>query len=215
MSTEGFVVACKQNTLFVLLGLPFLVLGTESTAQSLFFPSLLVSMTLLLCTTTSVNTALMVCVEAELQEFAMAFAIVIIHLLGDVPSNVVMGAVREAAGGKQDPRAWRWSFYSAEISLLPTVILWGAAAIVGRRIAAARLPVAKLEIYEDLLGLSRTPTVSDASLEPRGAAHCNAEEVDSSVSFSEDPEAHESYNSRSYITKLQDIEAKTKRYETN
>ena len=59
----------------------------------------------------------------------MAMCTVLIHLFGDVPSNVVMGATREAFGGKEDPRAWRMMFYSGNSSclasdpLLPAFIL--------------------------------------------------------------------------------------------
>eukprot|EP00656_Telonema_subtile_P000669 TRINITY_DN10315_c0_g1_i2.p1 TRINITY_DN10315_c0_g1~~TRINITY_DN10315_c0_g1_i2.p1 ORF type:complete len:316 (+),score=84.24 TRINITY_DN10315_c0_g1_i2:196-1143(+) len=147
----GYLQAAKLNYLFVLLAIPPLVLATELTSPVSFYFTLLVAMTLLLCTTTIANSGLMWCAEPGMQEFAMAMSTVIIHLFGDVPSNVVMGAVRDATGGRTDPRAWRWMFYSAEVALIPCAVLWIIAAVVGQRCIDQREPVGKLEIFEDLL----------------------------------------------------------------
>merc|ERR1711988_1878522 len=98
------------------------------------------------------------CVEVELQEFAMACCSVMVHLFGDVPSNVVMGAVRKATREDSDPRAWRWMFYSGELGIVPGIGFLGAAVVAGN-IATRRkaLLVDKFEIGNDLLSSAESP----------------------------------------------------------
>ena len=81
----------------------------------------------------------------------MAMCTVCVHLFGDVPSNVVMGAVRKAVGGEDDPRAWRMMFFSGEVGLVPCVLLWMMSVCFGARAIALRGPdVARLRIFESL-----------------------------------------------------------------
>jgi len=148
---EGYLTGSKLNVLFIILAIPPLVAATEVTQVDLFYGMLMIAMTLLLCTTTVSNSALMWCVEEDLQEFAMAMCTVLIHLFGDVPSNVVMGATRSAFGGKEDPRAWRMMFYAGEVGLIPCILLWTLAICFGARAIAKRGPdVARLRIFDDL-----------------------------------------------------------------
>eukprot|EP00658_Telonema_sp_P-2_P086071 TRINITY_DN9967_c0_g1_i11.p1 TRINITY_DN9967_c0_g1~~TRINITY_DN9967_c0_g1_i11.p1 ORF type:complete len:138 (-),score=31.22 TRINITY_DN9967_c0_g1_i11:289-702(-) len=90
------------------------------------------------------------CTEPHLQEFAMAMCTVTTHLCGDVISNVVMGAVCDAAGGQHSARAWRWSFYSGEAGLVPCIALWGMAAVVGQKYVDSRTPVDRMDVSDDL-----------------------------------------------------------------
>eukprot|EP00658_Telonema_sp_P-2_P086074 TRINITY_DN9967_c0_g1_i5.p1 TRINITY_DN9967_c0_g1~~TRINITY_DN9967_c0_g1_i5.p1 ORF type:complete len:527 (-),score=142.18 TRINITY_DN9967_c0_g1_i5:289-1869(-) len=146
----GYVVAAKLSAGFVAVGLPLLVVTTELTNPIAFYAVLFLGLTDLLTITTIANAALMWCTEPHLQEFAMAMCTVTTHLCGDVISNVVMGAVCDAAGGQHSARAWRWSFYSGEAGLVPCIALWGMAAVVGQKYVDSRTPVDRMDVSDDL-----------------------------------------------------------------
>ena len=91
-----------------------------------FFGCLAVGVLVMFMTTAGVNVALMWSVPPENRAMAMALSVIIIHLLGDVPSPVVIGAIDRS-------HAPQFTFLATSSWLAWAVVCWGLAWFLARR----------------------------------------------------------------------------------
>jgi hypothetical protein len=82
----------------MLLAIPFAILGLAASSEIVYMPSLFLAEVLVFLNTGPANAVLMNVVLPEIRATAVAFAIFVYHLLGDVPSPVLIGKVSDLTG---------------------------------------------------------------------------------------------------------------------
>lgn len=80
-----------------LAAVPFVLLSFAVNAPSIFWPAIAVSELLLFASTGPINATFINIVSPAIRATAMAVQIFFIHLLGDVPSPVLIGALSDAS----------------------------------------------------------------------------------------------------------------------
>uniref|UniRef100_A0A7S3D8Q6 Major facilitator superfamily (MFS) profile domain-containing protein n=1 Tax=Palpitomonas bilix TaxID=652834 RepID=A0A7S3D8Q6_9EUKA len=120
------VTATLQQTVYTVVGLPFLLGGTFVTFNSAyaFFILLFVGQLLLFACTTLTNASIMWAVNADQRPSALAVSTIMIHLLGDVPSPVLVGLLTEGLENARVPRADSWAIFMLGCWLAFTIIFW-------------------------------------------------------------------------------------------
>jgi len=106
---------------------PFCFLAFNVKSYELFFLFMLLGQFFAFATTSPINGVILWCVRPELRTLSMALAVVGMHLLGDVPSPVVVGAMLESM-----PDA------SVTMTIVTVwigwcIVFWGAAFVLARR----------------------------------------------------------------------------------
>jgi MFS family permease len=81
----------------MLLAVPFVLLSFTVASQLIFWPAIAVSELLLFASTGPINATFIRIVSPSMRSTAMALQIFVIHLLGDVPSPVLIGALSDAS----------------------------------------------------------------------------------------------------------------------
>jgi hypothetical protein len=110
-----------------LVAAPFSVGAVVAPALALFMLGMLVAEFLLLCTVTPVNAAFLSCVPDDLRSHSVAMATLAIHLLGDMWSPYIYGAISDATGSQTN------SLYFLTGWLGWTLLFWGLAALYEHR----------------------------------------------------------------------------------
>jgi predicted MFS family arabinose efflux permease len=99
-----------------LVAAPFAFVAIEAESAPIYVPTMLVAMILLFVSASPVNSAIVNAVRADERATAIALSILTIHLLGDVPSPLIIGYVSDATS------------LETALTIVPFVIL-GAAVI--------------------------------------------------------------------------------------
>ena len=110
-----------------LIAAPFSVGAVIAPTLPLFMLGMMVAEFLLLCTVTPVNAAFLSCVADDIRSHSMAMATLAIHLLGDMWSPYIYGAISDATGSQTN------SLYFLTAWLGWTLIFWGIAAVYENR----------------------------------------------------------------------------------
>ena len=140
--SERLVPALGQVFVEVTIGAILCVLAGLCETAITFFVCLAFGVLVMFMTTAGVNVALMWSVPPENRAMAMALSVIIIHLLGDVPSPVVIGAIDRG----HQPKT---TFLCTASWLAWAVFCWGAAWLLAkRRVSNERQSIAS---DEDLL----------------------------------------------------------------
>lgn len=82
----------------MLLAIPFAILGLAASSERVYLPSLFLAEVFVFLNTGPANAVLVNVVLPEIRATAIAFAIFVYHLLGDVPSPVLIGKVSDLTG---------------------------------------------------------------------------------------------------------------------
>ena len=122
-----------------LLAAPVALLALGATARSVYFPAIVVAELLLFMSTGPVNAALVNVVSPLERASAAALTMVLIHLLGDVPSPILIGTISDHLVRRLGAAA----ALGHAVLIVPAAILlagliWLAAARFGVRAAPAR-----------------------------------------------------------------------------
>lgn len=87
--------SCKFLFLCAVIALPFLFVASFMNAYLLFFLSFFLGVLVMFATSAGFTIAIMNVVSPELRSFALAFNTFIIHAVGDVPSPILIGMVKD------------------------------------------------------------------------------------------------------------------------
>ena len=123
--SERLVPALGQVFVEVTIGAAMCVLAGYCDTAVAFFACLALGVFVMFMTTAGVNVALMWSVPPKNRAMAMALSVILIHLLGDVPSPVVIGAIDRS----NTPRT---TFLATASWLVWAVFCWGAAWTVAK-----------------------------------------------------------------------------------
>ena len=99
---------------------------------------------LLLCTVTPVNAAFLSCVTDDIRGHSMAMATLAIHLLGDMWSPYIYGAISDATGSQTN------SLYFLTGWLGWTLLFWGLAAGYENRKRTPSGPRVTVSVYSQI-----------------------------------------------------------------
>lgn len=113
--------------IFTILSLPFAFVAVFMQTVVTFLVFMLLAEFFMLFTVTPVNAVFLSCVEADLRGHSVGVATLMIHLLGDLSSPYIFGAISDATGNQ------RYSLFFMSAWLIWTVIFWGAACLFIRR----------------------------------------------------------------------------------
>jgi MFS family permease len=117
------------------LGVPFMAVAIFDQGR-LMYPAMLISSFFLLLNTGPLNAALINAVSAPIRATAVAVNLFLIHILGDVPSPILMGAISD-----------RFSLPVAFIPAMAAAALSGAILLYGMRFAP-EVPLSAPENHE-------------------------------------------------------------------
>jgi len=122
-----------------LLAAPAALLALGAAQRSVYFPAIVAAELLLFMSTGPVNAALVNVVSPRERASAAALTMVVIHLLGDVPSPILIGSISDHLG----PRLGDAAALGRAVLIVPAAILvagliWLLAARFGERVAPAR-----------------------------------------------------------------------------
>jgi len=120
-------VGVYMSFFFTALSIPFAFVAVFMQTVATFLVFMLLAEFFMLFTVTPVNTVFLSCVEPDLRGHSVAVATLMIHLLGDLSSPYVFGAISDATGNQ------RYSLFFMSCWLIWTVIFWGAASVVIKR----------------------------------------------------------------------------------
>jgi MFS family permease len=113
-----------------LLAVPFVVLSLTASAPAVFYPALVCAQLLLFMSTGPINAAIVNMVSPFERASAVALSMFAIHLLGDVPSPVLIGRLSDASSLGQ-------AVLVVPVAVAIGGLMWLVAARVGGRTAAA------------------------------------------------------------------------------
>ncbi len=113
-----------------LLAAPCAWMALTSTDHTTYYASLIAAELLLFLSTGPINSAIVSYVSPTERATAMAFSILLIHLLGDVPSPYIVGAISDAqrAGGATPAAGLQIAVMVLPLAILISGIVWTAAA---------------------------------------------------------------------------------------
>jgi len=123
---------------------PFSVGAVVAPQLYLFMLGMMVAEFLLLCTVTPVNAAFLSCVADDIRSHSMAMATLAIHLLGDMWSPYIYGAIADATGSQI------YALYFLTGWLGWTLLFWGLAAIYENRRSRAPSPRLAVSVYSEI-----------------------------------------------------------------
>ncbi len=122
-----------------LLAAPVAVLALGAAARSVYFPAIVVAELLLFMSTGPVNAALVNVVSPLERASAAALTMVVIHLLGDVPSPILIGTISDHLAQRLgDAAALGHAVLIVPAAIGLAGLIWLAAARLGARVAPAR-----------------------------------------------------------------------------
>jgi MFS family permease len=113
-----------------LLAVPFVVLSLTASAPAVFYPALVCAQLLLFMSTGPINAAIVNMVSPFQRASAVALSMFAIHLLGDVPSPVLIGRLSDASSLGQ-------AVLVVPVAVAIGGLVWLVAARVSGRTAAA------------------------------------------------------------------------------
>ncbi len=113
-----------------LLAVPFVVLSLTASAPAVFYPALVCAQLLLFMSTGPINAAIVNMVSPFERASAVALSMFAIHLLGDVPSPVLIGSLSDASSLGQ-------AVLVVPVAVAIGGLVWLVAARVSGRTAAA------------------------------------------------------------------------------
>ena len=97
--TLGVSKSLLYCAVFLGIAFPLGMIGLVLRNKYVFFPLIGIAEFMLFCTTAPTNGILLSCVEKGLRSYAMAFSIFCIHIVGDFPSPIIVGAISDALHG--------------------------------------------------------------------------------------------------------------------
>lgn len=113
-----------------LLAVPFAVVALVAPAKSVFLPAVIVAELLMFVSTGPVNSAIVNVVAPTERATAVALSILVMHLLGDVPSPPLIGALSDAT-------SLGTAVLLVPVAILVAGLIWTGAALRGERHARA------------------------------------------------------------------------------
>jgi MFS family permease len=116
---DSIKLAIQLTAAVTALAFPFSLLAFVLPGTPAFFINLLVAEMLLFCCYSPLNNAVMWSVPFAQTPLAMAFSVVVMHLLGDSLSPTLIGAVYSALDDK-----WRPAMIACVMALALAVVLW-------------------------------------------------------------------------------------------
>ncbi|HEV8266437.1 MAG TPA: MFS transporter [Gemmatimonadales bacterium] len=121
----------KQSYLWVsgvatLIAAPLALVGLTSAAPAVYWTAIVTAQLLLFASTGPVNSAIVNVVPAEIRATAVAVSIFTIHVLGDVPSPSLIGAISDASTLER-------AVLIIPVALLVSGVIWTYAAWRGER----------------------------------------------------------------------------------
>ncbi len=113
-----------------LLAAPCAWIALTSTDHAVYYASLVAAELLLFLSTGPINSAIVSYVSPTERATAMAFSILLIHLLGDVPSPYIVGAISDArrAAGATPAAGLQIAVMVLPVAILISGMVWTAAA---------------------------------------------------------------------------------------
>jgi MFS family permease len=110
-----------------LIAAPFAWMALTSGNPGVYFPALVVVELLLFASTGPVNSAILNAVIPTQRATAMAFSILLIHFLGDVPSPLIIGRVSRLHG--DNAASLEYAIRIVPVAVLVAGIIWMIAAL--------------------------------------------------------------------------------------
>jgi len=118
-----------------LIAAPFAWIALTNGDPGYYFPALVVVELLLFASTGPVNSAILNAVIPTQRATAMAFSILLIHFLGDVPSPLIIGSISKAHG--DNAASLEYAIRIVPFAILAGGVIWMAAALWPSRAKAA------------------------------------------------------------------------------
>jgi hypothetical protein len=112
-----------------LVAAPLTLLALAAPAPALYWPAIVAAELCLFASTGPINSAIVNAVAPHMRATAVALSIFAIHILGDVPSPALVGAISDA-------RSLAQAVLIIPIAVLVSGVIWSYAAWRGDRIAA-------------------------------------------------------------------------------
>lgn len=110
-----------------LIAAPFAWIALTNSDRGYYFPALVVVELLLFASTGPVNSAILNAVIPTQRATAMAFSILLIHFLGDVPSPLIIGSISKAHG--DNAASLEFAIRIVPFAILAGGLIWMAAAL--------------------------------------------------------------------------------------
>lgn len=113
-----------------LLAVPFVVVALAAPSKGVYLPAIVVAELLIFVSTGPVNSAIVNLVAPGERATAVALSIFVMHILGDVPSPPLIGALSDAT-------SLGTAVLLVPIAVLVAGLIWSGAALRGERIESA------------------------------------------------------------------------------
>jgi len=126
-SREGYL---WLSALVTLLAAPFALVALTAASPHLYYPAIVVAELLLFMSAGPINSAIINQVAPSERASAIALSVFVIHLLGDVPSPLAIGALSDASGSLAT------GVLIVPLAIAVSAALWGIAALASRRSSA-------------------------------------------------------------------------------
>jgi MFS transporter, Spinster family, sphingosine-1-phosphate transporter len=123
-SREGYL---WMSSLVTVLAVPFALVALSAGSVHLYYPALVVAELLLFMSAGPINSAIINQVAPGERASAIALSVFLIHLLGDVPSPLAIGALSDAS------RSLATGVLIVPLAIAVSAALWGIAALASRR----------------------------------------------------------------------------------
>ena len=122
------LIGVYMSFIFSTVALPFAFIAVFMDQMSLFLVFMLIAEFLMLFTVTPVNAVFLNCVPPELRSHSVAIATLSIHLLGDLSSPYIFGAISDKTGNQ------RYSLFFLSCWAIWTCLFWGFASLLIARL---------------------------------------------------------------------------------
>jgi MFS transporter, Spinster family, sphingosine-1-phosphate transporter len=132
-SREGYL---WLSALVTALAVPFSLLALTAPSPQLYYPAIVVAELLLFMSAGPINSAIINQAAPSERASAIALSVLLIHLLGDVPSPAAIGALSDASG------SLALAVLIVPLAMALSGALWAIAALASRRSSAGMRGVA-------------------------------------------------------------------------